>query len=99
MTYETVFFLILATLAVSLLYPWHPSWPKATWLVHLPLLLLPLWAWYEALMPSTMNIRVDLLFIIGAVRLMFIIYILRLVLFWWLRRDKQSAQSTVGSRT
>ncbi len=95
MTYEIVGMFMLAVFAVSLLYPWHPSWPKARWLVHLPLILLPLWAWYETLMPRTMNIRFDLLFIIGAMRLLFVVYALRLILFWWLlHRKKQPNPQT-----
>ncbi len=98
MTYEIVGMLMLAIFAVSMLYPWHPSWPKARWLVHMPLVLLPLWAWYETLMPRTMNIRFDLLFIIGAMRLLFMVYVVRLILFWWLlsiaRTKKQPNQQS-----
>jgi hypothetical protein len=98
MTYEIVGMLMLAIFAVSMLYPWHPSWPKARWLVHMPLVLLPLWAWYETLMPRTMNIRFDLLFIIGAMRLLFMVYVVRLILFWWLlhRKNKKTTQSAIG---
>ncbi len=39
-------------------------------------------------MPRTMNIRFDLLFIIGAMRLLFIVYVVRLILFWWLLHRK-----------
>ena len=92
MTYEIVGIFMLAIFGVSLVYPWHPSWPKAKWLVHLPLILLPLWAWYELLMPSTMNIRFDLLFIMGAMRLLAVVYVLRLILFWFLRdRGRRNA--------
>ncbi len=42
MTYEIVGMLMLAIFAVSMLYPWHPSWPNARWLVRMPLVLLPL---------------------------------------------------------
>jgi hypothetical protein len=99
MTYEIVGMFMLTIFAVSLLYPWHPCWPKAKWLVHLPLVLLPLWAWYETLMPRTMNIRFDLLFIVGAMRLLFLVYVVRIILFWLLLRRKNATttQSGIGS--
>lgn len=101
MTYEIVGIFMLAIFCISIVYPWHPSWPKATWLVHLPLILLPLWAWYETLMPSTMNIRFDLLFIMGAMRLLAVVYVLRLILFWLLRdrRGQKATPSAIDSHT
>ena len=79
--------MMLTTWAVSLLYPWHPSWPKAKWLVHLPWALIPMWAWYESLMASELKkevgplIRIDLILIIPAVGLLFVVYIVRLIKF------------------
>lgn len=96
MTYEAVFWMMLATWAASLLYPWHPSWPKAKWLVHLPWALIPMWAWYESLMPSGMNIRIDLLLIIGEVGLLFVVYIVRLIMFRTIFRSNNKNQ-TIGS--
>jgi hypothetical protein len=99
MTYETVFWMMLATWAVSLFYPWHPSWPKAKWLVHLPWALIPMWAWYESLMPAGMNIRIDLLLIIGEVGLLFVVNIVRLIMFRTVFRSNDSKQAIVSSHT
>ena len=55
--------LMLAIGVISLIYPWNPSQPFASKLIHLPLLLIPLWISYEILMPPHMNIRADLFFI------------------------------------
>jgi len=64
-------------------------------------ILLPLWAWYETLMPFTMNIRFDRLFIMGAMRLLAVVYVLRLILFWLLRdrRGQKAAPSAIDSHT
>jgi|GEM_PF-4238156 hypothetical protein len=45
---------------ISICYPWRQEQPFAPKLVHLPLLLTPLWIAYEVLMPDYMDIRVDL---------------------------------------
>ena len=85
---------MLAVFGVSLLYPWHPNWPGARWLVHLPLLLLPLWAFYEAVLPSHMNIRLDLFLIIYILEIIGLVYIIRLVLFFFLRRRARRRKET-----
>lgn len=58
-----------------------------------------MWAWYETLMPPEMNIRIDLLLIIGEIGLIFMVYAVRLVLFWVILRGKRSNQSSVNSHT
>jgi len=90
--YERVFWLIQLMFGLSLLYPWHPSWPKAWWLVHLPLMLVPLWLYYETLMPREMNIRVDLLLIFPEFAVAAAVYLCRLLLFasWRRRRSRES---------
>lgn len=60
---DIVGWLMLAIVGISSFYPWNPSQPFASLLIHLPLLLIPLWISYEILMPEHMNIRADLLFI------------------------------------
>ena len=97
MTYETVFWMMLATWMVSLLYPWHPSWPKAKWLVHLPGALVPMWIWYESLMPAGMNIRIDLLLIIWGFGVAFIVYAIRLFAYWFARRRHRSTKPPVSA--
>jgi hypothetical protein len=99
MTYETVFWMMLAMWVISLLYPWHPSWPKATLLVHLPWVIIPMWVWYESLMPAGMNIRIDLLLIIGEVGLLFVVYIVRLIMFRTIFRTEDTKQAIVSSQT
>lgn len=86
--YERIFWLMQLLFGLSLLYPWHPSWPKAWWLVHLPLLLVPLWLYYETLMPCEMNIRVDLLLLFGEFGVAGVIYLFRLLLFAYLQRKR-----------
>ncbi len=88
MGYEVFFVMMLVTWGVSMLYPWHPSWPLAKWLVHLPWTLLPMWACYEMLMPAGMNIRIDLLLIIGALKILFLVYIVRVGIFIMLSRKQ-----------
>lgn len=84
MTNERLFEYMFGTAVVSLLYPWHPSWPAAKVVIHLPWLLIPLWIYYEAIMPAEINIHIDLLFIIPAVLLVFAMYAMRLVIFLWI---------------
>ena len=98
MLYQLVFWMMLATWLVSLLYPWHPSWPKAKYLVHLPLALIPMWVVYELLMPDDMNIRVDLLLIIPAFAVALIMYAIRLIAFWIVPRrgGGQSSGSVIA---
>jgi len=63
-SYQIVAYAMVALFVLSSLYPWDLTWPGAKWLVHLPLLQIPLWYCYEMAMPEGMNIRVDLLWII-----------------------------------
>lgn len=97
LAYEAIFFLMFAVWVVSLFYPWHPSWFGAKWLVHLPLLLLPLWFIYESWMPREMNIRLDLLLIIFGLGVAAIMYVVRLsffgVLAWRSRRGFQTERA------
>lgn len=90
--YERVFWLLQLLFGLTLLYPWHPTWPKAWWLVHLPLMLVPLWLYYETLMPREMNIRVDLLLIFPEFAVAAAVYLCRLLLFasWRRRRSRES---------
>ncbi len=81
MSYEQLFFVMVAVLGVSIAHPWHTSWPTAKWCLHLPLLWIPLWAWYEAAIPRSMNIRVDLLLIFPMMALALLLYAMRVVLF------------------
>ena len=84
--YELVFWLMLGVFALAMIYPWHPTWPGAKWLVHMPLLLFPLWFWYEAVMPRHMNIRLDLPLILLGVSAACMLYVVRIVLFVVLTR-------------
>ena len=63
MTSEQVFYAMCGLLIFSLIYPWRLDWPGAKWLLHLPLLQLPLWFYYETLVASY-NIRLDLFVLI-----------------------------------
>lgn len=83
-----LFRVMLIVAGVTLVYPWHPRWSASGWLVHLPLLLLPLWARYEATIPSGMNIRVDLLVIVPGLLLCLVLYALRLIFFARLRNQR-----------
>lgn len=86
MTHEVVFAIMLIIATLSLLYPWHPSWPAAKWLLHLPWILIPLWLFYEWLMPDTTGIRMDLLAIVFELGIAFVVYAVRLLLFWYLTK-------------
>ena len=92
MGYEVVFWMMAVVWLFSLIYPWHPSWPAAKWVLHLPWLLLPMWMLYETLMPVEMNIRLDLLLIIWALAAVFIVYVVRIATFWLL--GKRSAEQS-----
>lgn len=81
LAYEYVFLLMLAVLLFTILYPWHPAWWGAKWLVHLPLLLPPLWLLYELLIPSEYNIRLDIPLIGFGLIVAGLIYLSKLALF------------------
>jgi hypothetical protein len=96
MPYEAAFFMMLGVAAFSLLYPWHPKWPAAWWLVHLPLLLIPLWFLYEFLMPGHMNIRLDIPLLILGVGFTFAVYLAKLILFLVIRARRKPSNCSGG---
>ena len=95
LAHEIVAWLMILVFGVSLIYPWHPSWPGAKWLQNLPLTLIPLWIAYEAVMPSHLNIRLDLPFILWGLMVAYCVYVVGLMLFAYLRsrRHKDGASS------
>ncbi len=88
MTDAIVAVLMMIVWAISLLYPWHPSWPYARWAIHLPWLLIPMFFLYEWLVPNEMNIRLDWLIIAGAFGFLFLVYFIRLIVFCRLRQSR-----------
>jgi hypothetical protein len=58
------FFAIISVFVVSTFYPLNPSRPFARYIGSSAVAMLPLWYVYELMMPSYMNIRVDLFVII-----------------------------------
>lgn len=90
MSYEQIFWAMFGVSTISILYPWDPKWPFAKRLIHLPWLLLPLWGAYELALPDSMNIRLDLPFIWMGLAAIFMIYAVRLVLFYfWLPKSNR----------
>ena len=83
---DTIGWLMLAIGIVSLLYPWSPHQSFSSKLIHLPLLLIPLWIAYEILMPAHMNIRADLLFIPPFIILTMVIWAIKVARFRKLKR-------------
>ena len=81
MDYNAVGLIMIVVWLLSIFYPWHPSWPLAKWLLHLPLLLLALYWWYEEAMPRYMNIRLDLPIIWMCMIVSGILYLVRIILF------------------
>lgn len=81
MDYNAIGWIMIAVWLVSLFYPWHPGWPLAKWLLHLPFLLLALYGCYEVAMPQHMNIRLDLPLIWACMVLSAVLYLVRLILF------------------
>lgn len=68
-------------LIISVLYFFYPRQPKnilGKILVHLPLLLIPLYLSYERLMPIEMNIRIDIFLYYPLFFAVGIMYLLRL---------------------
>ena len=81
MDYATIGWIMIAVWLGSLLYPWHPSWPAARWLLHLPVATLCLYGLYELSMPGHMNIRLDLPLIWGCLIVSGILYLIRICWF------------------
>ena len=99
MSYQFFGSLMLGTFVVSLLYPWSPSWPGAKWLVHLPLLQLPLWFLYENAMPRDMNIRVDLLLIFPGMLIAALVYVSKIAWLLFIKNQLlRNAQKAPVSR-
>ena len=89
MSSEQIFLAMIGVSMLSVLYPWDPKWPFAKRLIHMPWLLLPMWAAYEWAMPNHMNIRMDLLLIWMGMAVVFVVYAIRLVLFYfWLPKSR-----------
>ena len=80
--------LMLAVAILSICYPWKPTQPLAAGLLHLPLILIPLWISYEALMPEYMNIRADILFIVPLMLVMMILWAAKVARFRKLTKNK-----------
>lgn len=94
MTYQTVFVLMVVVWSFSLAYPWGVRWPFARIAIHAPWLLVMLLLLYEQRMPTGMNIRVDLLLIIPALVLAFVIYMWRLFMFSRRSRGHRNSEQT-----
>ena len=73
-----VFFTMLGIFLLSLIYPTNRDLPFAKAIAFSPIALLPLWWIYEQMMPSHMNIRVDLLLLIPMILTSMIVLALRL---------------------
>ncbi len=83
--FGVVFFTMLVVFLLSLFYPINPNLPFAKAIALSPIALVPLWWLYEQLMPSHMNIRVDLFIIIPMLLISAVILVLRLP---WLLRTR-----------
>lgn len=80
---------ILAICLFTIAYPWRFRSRLARWLVHLPLLLVPMFIVYERTIPTGMNIRADLLVLGPAMGIGLLLYVMKLVLLC--RRTKDDA--------
>lgn len=78
---------------ISICYPWRQEQPFAPKLVHLPLLLIPLWITYEVLMPDYMNIRVDLFLTPPLVLFVIVIWAAKVARFRKLEQKAEQAAS------
>lgn len=74
---------MIGSFLVSPIYPWHPSRSGAKWLLHLPLLQLPLWIWYES--TNQYNIRIDIPILILGFLVSSIVYVSKVALFLRIR--------------
>lgn len=92
MTYQSVFVLMVLVWSFCLAYPWDIRWPFARIAIHAPWLLVLLQILYEQRMPAGMNIRVDLLLIVPAIALSFVIYVCRLFMFSRMSRARQNSE-------
>ena len=76
-------------LIIPVLYIFYPRRPKniiGKILVHLPLLLIPIYIRYERLMPMEMNIRIDLLLFYPLLIAAAIMYLRRLSKLYWFKK-------------
>ena len=71
---------MLVIAGFSLVYPWKARQAGARSLVHLPLLLPPIWIAYEAIMPTSMNIRIDLFLLIPAFLASGMVYLINIII-------------------
>ena len=86
------FFAMIAVFLMSSLYPLGRRMPFSRMIAASSLLIIPLWIWYESLLPRHMNIRVDL-FIIGPIAIVSAILLIRRLS--WLLTDKPNAKHEV----
>ena len=83
MSFEFLSCCMIGTFLLSLVYPWHPKWPGARWSLHLPLLQLPLWIWYE--FTNSYDIRVDIPILVLGFLVSAIVYVSKVALFLRIR--------------
>ena len=78
---------MIALFVVSVAYPWDFSWPAARWLVHLPLLQIPLYILYEVSV-SANNIRVDLFLVVPALLVIAMTYLGKLAFLYFVENQE-----------
>ena len=66
---------MIGVMLFSLVYPWRESQWGSRRLLHLPLLLIPLFVAYEVFMPENMNIRADLFYLLPAMLVTLLVYL------------------------
>ncbi len=71
--------LIVCLSSITIFYPWRFDRKFSQIFIHLPLLNIILYTFYEIMMPETINIRADILYLWPMLLISFIIYIIKLV--------------------
>ena len=71
--------IILGVSTITIFYPWRFDTTFLQVLAHLPLMNIALYACYEIMMPETINIRADILYLWPMLFISFIVYVIKLV--------------------
>lgn len=96
---QIIAYVMLALFIVSMVYPWDFTWPAARWLVHLPLLQIPLYILYEVSV-SASNIRMDLLVMLPGLLIAGLAYFGKLAFMYFVENQelRNSLRSTPDGR-
>ncbi len=88
-----IFFIIMGIALLSMLYPMNRDRPLSRLITSLAPLPVLLWWLYEQMVPSDMNIRLDLLLIIPTIIFSLAVFATRIP---WLLRHRQKSNKATG---